>query len=137
MVLYSADITRVVRPVFNRGLEYDPLVVALTLTLRLDAVGASRAFFSAFDASLSTGKAAGLCPLTHLAARRCTREVASRRNVAGATWGRGSLSTLHGLKLRKSVVAKSGWSTRYLRRSNQCDGEARRDKTRREDVGPL
>jgi hypothetical protein len=49
VVLYSTDITRVIRPVFNRSLEYDPLVVALALTLRLDAVGASRAFFSAFD----------------------------------------------------------------------------------------
>jgi hypothetical protein len=96
MVLDCADMAWVVWPVLNWGLEDHPLVVALTLTLRLDAVGACRTLLSALYATLSTRETAGLCPLAHFAISRCSWEVASGGNVAaGACWRR-NLSACHG-----------------------------------------
>ena len=58
------------RPVPNRGLEHDTLIIALALALGLDTVVARRTFFSALDAALSTCEAACLGPLPHLGVRR-------------------------------------------------------------------
>lgn len=55
MELHGAHDAGMVRPVSDGGLEDDALVVALTLSLGLDAVGARWPLLSALDASLSTG----------------------------------------------------------------------------------
>lgn len=68
MVLNGTDMTWMVRPVLDRRFEDDALVVAFALTLRLDAVGASRTFFTALDASFPTGKTSRLGSLSHLGA---------------------------------------------------------------------
>jgi hypothetical protein len=66
MILYGANMAWMIWPVLDGSLEDDSLVVAFTLPLRLDAVGAGRTLLAAFDATLSTCEAAGLGPLSHL-----------------------------------------------------------------------
>lgn len=54
-----------VRPAANGSLEDDSLVVAFTLTLRFDAIGTSRALFTALDAAFTACQAASLGPSAH------------------------------------------------------------------------
>lgn len=95
MVLDRANMARMIWPVLNGGLEDHPLVVTLTLALRLDAVGACRTLLSALYATLSTRETAGLCPLPHLTISRCFWKVASGGDVAAAACWRGNLNACH------------------------------------------
>jgi len=70
MVLQGAHNTRMVGPVSDGRLEDNALVVALTLTLRLDAVRTGRPLLTALDPPLAAGEAAGLGPLPRLGSRR-------------------------------------------------------------------
>ena len=69
VILYGADMTRVVWPVFDGSLEHDPLVVALALALRLNTVVAGRSLFATFDPAFSTSKAPGLGTFPHFVGR--------------------------------------------------------------------
>jgi hypothetical protein len=60
MILCSADRAWVVWPVLDGSLEDYLLVIALTLTIRLNAVAAGRTLVSAFDAAFPARKTASL-----------------------------------------------------------------------------
>jgi hypothetical protein len=66
VVLQSARSMMYPRPVTDRRLEDDALIVAFAMPLGLDAVVAGWPFLSAFDATLATCEAAGLGPLAKL-----------------------------------------------------------------------
>jgi hypothetical protein len=95
MILYGADMTWVVWPVLDRSLEDDSLIVALTLPLRLDAVGASRTLFTTFDATLPTCEAASLGPLSHLRVGRAAWEITGRGHITSAACWRSDVGVCH------------------------------------------
>jgi hypothetical protein len=97
VVLDGTDIAWMVGPILDGGLEYDPLVVAFALALRLDAVTARRSLLAAFDPAFSTSEAAGLGPFSHLVCRvSCL--VAGWGHVASTTCWRSDLGVRHAAK---------------------------------------
>lgn len=79
VILYGADYARVIGPVANGSLKNYSLIVALALTLGLDAIGTGGTLFTALDAAFATRQAAGLCPFAHLGS--------GCRNRAVGSWG--------------------------------------------------
>ena len=66
MVLDSADHAWVVWPVTNGRFEDYSLVVALALTLGLDAVATSWSLLTTLDTAFAAGQASSLGSLAHL-----------------------------------------------------------------------
>lgn len=73
--------TWMVRPVLHWRFEHDPLVVALALAFRLDAVPTGWSLFTALDAALAASEAAGLGTFPHLCVGR-RPSVSRRRDIA-------------------------------------------------------
>ena len=66
MILDCAHDAWMIRPISNRGLEDNSLVVALTLSFGLDAVGTGWSLLATLDTSLPAGQAPSLGPFPHL-----------------------------------------------------------------------
>jgi hypothetical protein len=103
MILYGTDMPWMIWPVFNRGLEDHPLVITFALALRLDAIAASRAFFSTLDATFPTCEATSLGPFSHLCIGRGPRNVARWGYIASTIHWRGDVRICHDSKQRRVV----------------------------------
>lgn len=66
VILYGADVARMIWPILNGSFEDHALVVAFALALRLDAVAASWSLLAALDPAFSTSEAASLGTFPHL-----------------------------------------------------------------------
>lgn len=75
VVWQFTDDAWMVRPVPERRLEDDALIVPFTLSFGLDTVATRRPLLAALDAPFPTREAAGLCPLPHLGVRRGARAI--------------------------------------------------------------
>jgi hypothetical protein len=105
MILDGADMAWMVWPVFDGSLEDYSLVVALALTLRLDAVAAGGTLLSTLDAAFSTSETASLGSLPHLGV--CW-VVASWREVTSTVGWRRSLHARHDAWTHSVVYGLAG-----------------------------
>ena len=75
-----------VRPLADRLLEDNTLIIALALTLRLNAIIANGSLLTALDASFPASQAARLGPLPHFGIRSRGRAVYRRPHISSTRW---------------------------------------------------